>query len=106
MKKLRFLCLLPICLLTSCDIHFGDVHYDVPWWVIAVVVLPVVFIIFVIAGRSLAQVQFSCPKCGGTFRPSPWKALLSLHMGDHRVLRCPHCGEKSMCPPSHGRDDR
>ncbi len=46
MKKLYLLCLIPVCFLVSCDVHFGDVHYDVPWWVIAVIVVPVVLIIF------------------------------------------------------------
>ena len=103
MKRLFLWCtcaaLLLLCL-TSCEVHWFSQSYDVPWYV--VVPLTAVFIVLVTlwTGHLISKRSYRCAQCNKTFHP-PWhSALISIHMGDRRVFRCPHCGHKGFCSPT------
>lgn len=87
--------------LTSCKVNWYDQQYDVPWWVIAV---PVVILFFVV-GKHIASKKYVCPNCYKTFYPKWWKAAFSIHINDDRVFKCPHCGKKDFCSLSRETDD-
>ncbi len=106
MKHLRCLLLVALLpLLTACTLVFGDTRYDVPWWVILITVGAVLLLILVPALKSTRRVWFTCPVCHKKFKPTAAKLLFSLHVNDHRILRCPHCGKRNMCAPSYDQGE-
>jgi len=98
-----------ICLvefsLTSCQVNWFDKHYDVHWLVIAVPVVIFSFIVWIVAGKYIAAKKYICPQCNRSFNPKWWKSALSVHLGDDRVLKCPHCGRKGFCSVSKNSDE-
>ena len=43
--------------------------------------------------------HFRCPSCGYSFKPSTLKLILSGtsgSVGNTKMLKCPHCGEKEV----------
>ena len=71
-------------------------------YIILSVLLALVFAaIWLIDGTAVAEKTFVCNACGKHFSPKWWKAGFSVHMGEHTVLRCPHCKTKDFCPPAH-----
>lgn len=87
--------------LTSCQVNWFDQHYDVPWWVIAVPAVLFLLIVLIAAGKCISKKEYVCPKCNQTFHPKWWKAAVSVHIGDDRVFKCPHCGRAGLCNVSH-----
>ena len=102
MKKFLTLAALPLLLLslTSCEAHWFGKSYDVPWYVIAVPSIIFVFVVCFILGFTLTKRQYHCPQCAKSFHPKWYAAAISVHMGDKRVFRCPHCGYKGFCNPT------
>lgn len=104
MKKLCLALLLCPMMLCSCEVHFGSARFDVPWWVIAIPVTIFAVAVFLIAGSYIAKKTYSCPSCGQSFHPKWWKAMLSIHVNEDRLFRCPYCRKKGMCHPAHESD--
>ena len=46
--------------------------------------------------RRLAKKTFVCPDCAHRFNIKP-RQLLTTHLGDAYLLKCPSCGKKSFC---------
>ncbi|MDD6981684.1 MAG: hypothetical protein PUJ21_08115 [Clostridia bacterium] len=105
MRKMLCLAVL-LCpmMLCSCEVHFGSAHHIVPWWMIAIPVAVFVIAVWLIAGICIAKKTYACPSCGKSFQPKWWKAMLSIHVNEDRLFRCPHCGKKGMCSPAHDID--
>lgn len=104
-KHIRLLSLLVLVpLLTACKLRFGDTLYEVPWWVILVLLCAVLLIILVPALKNTRRVWFTCPGCNRKFKPSSAVLLFSLHANDHCVLKCPHCNQRHMCAPSYDQE--
>lgn len=97
--------LLSVFSLTSCRVNWFDSHYDVPWYVIAIPTVIIVAIIFLIAGKTIADKLYVCPKCGQKFHPSFWIAMFSLHIGSDRCFKCPKCGRKGFCPIARDNEE-
>jgi len=97
--------LLSVFSLTSCRVNWFDSHYDVPWYVIAIPTVIIVAIIFLIAGKTIADKLYVCPKCGQKFHPSFWIAMFSLHIGSDRCFKCPKCGRKGFCPVARDQEE-
>lgn len=97
------ICLLTVLLsavgfLTSCRVNWFDMYFDVPWWVIAIPVALFSVIVFCIAGKGISSEEYVCSECGRSFYPTFFQAFFSIHMGNDRYFRCPHCGKKGFCP--------
>ena len=108
MKRFLRVLLAPslLCLsLTACQVNWFDKRYDVPWWFIAVPVTILTVVIFWLAGRHIANKQYPCPSCGQSFHPTWRQAILSLHVNDERLFKCPHCGKRSFCHLSYKPND-
>ena len=67
------------------------------------VVLIVLGVLVIAAGITVAVVlevnsgAFECAKCGKRFMPKLGAYLAGMHTATRRYLKCPHCGESSMC---------
>ncbi len=67
------------------------------------VVLIVLGFLVIAAGITVAVVlevhsgAFECAKCGKRFMPKMGAYLAGMHTTTRRYLKCPHCGERSMC---------
>lgn len=83
--------------LSSCQVNWFGKHYDVPWWVIAVPVTVFSLIILITVGKHIASKKYVCPECNKSFRPKLTDAILSVHVGDDRLFKCPYCGKRSFC---------
>lgn len=93
---LTLLLILPLPL-TSCQVNWFGESYDAPWYVIAIPTLIFLCVALFIAGHCIAKKLYVCPKCGGEFHPLFWAAMLSVHINDDRLFKCPHCGHKGFC---------
>jgi len=84
-------------MLTSCRVNWFNKQYDVPWWMVTVPVVILVFLSWIITGKRIAKKQYVCPKCNHKFHPKWQTAALSIHINSNRVLRCPRCNRKGFC---------
>jgi len=102
MKKVFLALLAPLAIfLTSCDAHFGSKHFYLPWWAVALIIIASTGISFVLVGNEISKSEYRCKKCGKTFYPTRTQGAFSLHDGDDRVFKCPHCGHKGFCTKTH-----
>ncbi len=69
------------------------------WQVIGVISLCVVFLIpcFYALKLEISVGAYKCKKCGHEIVPTYFEALMALHMGTTRYLKCPECGRRSWC---------
>ena len=67
------------------------------------VVLIVIAVLTIAAGLTVAVVlevhsgAFECAKCGKRFMPTTAAYLAGMHTATRRYLKCPYCGQSSMC---------
>ncbi len=67
------------------------------------IVLILIATLTIAAGLTVAVVlevnsgAFECAKCGKRFMPKMGAYLAGIHTATRRFLKCPYCGEKSMC---------
>ena len=86
--------------LTSCEVHWFSQSYDVPWYIVVVPTTLFIVLVTALTGYLISRKTYRCPSCQKTFHP-PWhSAVISIHMGNRRVFRCPHCGHKGFCSPT------
>lgn len=93
MKKLIPFILLPLFTLTSCRVNWFTETYDVPWFYIA---LPVA-VIAVAAYLGIIRRTYICPHCRTEFKPKWYHFLITIHINDKRLAKCPNCRQKSFC---------
>lgn len=91
------LCFVLSFVLTSCTVNWGTTQYEVPWYVLTPPLVIFSVILFTISTRLIVSFSYRCAKCGKTFHPKWYQAILSLHVGSSRLFRCPHCGHRGMC---------
>ena len=83
--------------LASCDAHFGSKHFDLPWWAVALIIIASLSVSFAIVGYEVSKNEYKCKECGKTFYPTKMQAAFSLHNGNERGFKCPHCGKRGFC---------
>lgn len=57
----------------------------------------IIAIAIIASMRYIMKRQWLCPQCNRPFKPKWHQSLLVPHLGNNHLLRCPHCGEKSLC---------
>lgn len=102
---ISFLLLYTSVFLTSCKVNWFDKSYDLPWLFVAIPTVLFVLIVMIAAGKYIAKKTFVCEKCYKSFHPKWWKAMLSLHVNDDRIFKCPHCGKRGFCHVSSSPDN-
>ena len=76
-------------------------YFDLEVW--QRIVLIVIAVLTIAAGLTVAIVlevhsgAFECAKCGKRFMPKMGAYLAGLHTATRRYLKCPYCGQSSMC---------
>ncbi len=69
------------------------------WQSVAMLGLCVIFLIpcFYALKLEVSVGAYKCRRCGGEVTPTYFRALMALHMGTTRYLKCPHCQKRSWC---------
>ena len=80
---------------------FFDVGTATPWWTFPVffgvwIAFVAVFVL-VYVKEHFAGETFFCEDCGTEFRPSTAKLAASFRAGDKWRIKCPGCGERTVC---------
>ena len=72
---------------------------------VAVIGLCVVFLIpcFYALKLEVSVGAYKCKNCGHEFVPTYSQALMAMHMGFTRRLKCPHCNQRTWCKKSFPR---
>ena len=76
-------------------------YFDLEVW--QRIVLIVIAVLTIAAGLTVAVVlevnsgAFECAKCGKRFMPKMGAYLAGMHTATRRHLKCPYCGQRSMC---------
>ncbi len=76
-------------------------YFDLEVW--QRIVLIVIAVLTIVAGITVAVVlevhsgAFECAKCGKRFMPTTAAYLAGMHTATRRYLKCPYCGQSSMC---------
>ena len=70
-----------------------------PWQLVAVLGITIVFLIpcFCALKLEVSVGAYKCKNCGHDIVPTYWQALIAMHMGTTRYLKCPKCGKRSWC---------
>ena len=80
-----------------------------PWW--SVLVFFGVYIVFLAAAffiyvkEHFAGETFCCEDCGARFEPSFVRLATSFRAGEKWRMKCPACGERTVCRMKNGRTD-
>lgn len=69
------------------------------WQVVSILALCVVFLIpcFYALKLEVSVGVYKCKNCGCEIVPTYKEALLSMHVGTTRHLKCPHCNKRTWC---------
>ena len=88
--------------LTSCQVNWGNTSYDVPWYVMAIIISAIVIISSILSCLIIFKRSYLCPKCNKEFKPTNWYNFLWIfHFCGSRLFRCPHCKRISFCHPCY-----
>ena len=70
-----------------------------PWMLVAILTLCVLFLIpcFYALKLEVSVGAYKCKSCGNEIVPSYKQALMAMHRGTTRYLKCPHCGKSTWC---------
>ena len=70
-----------------------------PWMLVAILSLCVVFLIpcFYALKLEVSVGAYKCKNCAHEFVPTYSEALMAMHMGTTRYLKCPECGKRTWC---------
>ena len=86
--------------LTSCQVNWGNTSYNVPWYVMAIIISAIIVVSLVLCGLFIFKHNYLCPKCEKEFKPTKWYIpLWTFHFCGSRLFRCPHCKRISFCHP-------
>ena len=69
------------------------------WQAVAVIAIVIVFLIpcFYALKLEVSVGAYKCKKCGQEIVPTYTEALMAMHRGTTRYLKCPHCGKRTWC---------
>ena len=69
------------------------------WQIVAVIAIVIVFLIpcFYALKLEVSVGAYKCKKCGQEIVPTYTEALMAMHRGTTRHLKCPHCGKRTWC---------
>lgn len=87
--------------------NWFDKTIYLPWQIGVPIIVAMVAVAGLIAYfilRRLAKKTYACPSYGHRFNIKP-RQLLTTHLGDAYLLKCPSCGKKSFCSPSYEQGD-
>ncbi len=78
------------------------------WQVVAMLSLLVVFLIPCLYALKLevSVGVYKCKHCGHEFVPTYSEALMAMHMGFTRHLKCPNCNKKSWCKKVINKEEK
>ena len=70
-----------------------------PWMLVAILTLCVLFLIpcFYALKLEVSVGAYKCKSCGHEIVPTYKQALMAMHRGTTRYLKCPHCGKSTWC---------
>ena len=70
-----------------------------PWMFVAILSLCVVFLIpcFYALKLEVSVGAYKCKNCGNEFVPTYSEALMAMHKGTTRHLKCPKCEKRTWC---------
>ena len=73
--------------------------FPVDWSILLVVISGITFVIALAAAILLdyGAGVYECKKCGQKFKPTLRAYVFGAHTITRRYLKCPYCGEKSLC---------
>ena len=101
MRKIMFLVLtvLSAVSLSACQVNWFDKTIEVPWYVVALPTILILFVSLAVAYRVIFSRTYVCPICKTEIKPKWNDFSLSVHVNGKRLAKCPHCGKKSFCEP-------
>ena len=69
------------------------------WQLVAIIALCIVFILpcFYALKLEVSVGTYKCKKCGHEIKPTYTQALMAMHMGTTRYLKCPACNKRTWC---------
>mgnify|MGYP003520477864 FL=1 len=69
------------------------------WQIVSIVGLAIVFLIpcFYALKLEVSVGAYKCKKCGSEIVPTYKEALMAMHRGTTRYLKCPNCKKRSWC---------
>lgn len=69
------------------------------WQFVAIIVLVLLFLTpcFYALKLEVSVGVYKCKNCGGDIVPTYTQAMMAMHMGTTRHLKCPHCNKRSWC---------
>lgn len=70
-----------------------------PWQLVAILGLAIVFLIpcFYALKLEVSVGAYKCKNCGHKIKPTYNQALMAMHMGTTRFLKCPKCNKRTWC---------
>ena len=70
-----------------------------PWQLVTIVAVCVVFLApcFYVLKLEVSIGAYKCKNCGHETVPTYSQALIAMHMGTTRHLKCPACGKRTWC---------
>ncbi len=70
-----------------------------PWQAVSIIGLCVVFLIpcFYALKLEISVGAYKCKKCGTEIIPTYSEALMAMHAGTTRYLKCPTCSKRTWC---------
>ena len=107
LKKLRqmvFLTALPMGIMQWTCIIFWIVKEV--WWPFALCLLIAIGWGSIMIIHYFSNVQYICPECHQTFRPSVKELILARHTPTTRKLTCTKCGHKGFCVEIWGGEEK
>lgn len=66
---------------------------DATGWII----VGIIVVLLVISFLTPNHMAYQCPNCKETFVPK--KKEMLIHVSAKQLLKCPHCGQKSLMEP-------
>lgn len=69
------------------------------WQLVSIIALVIVFLIpcFYALKLEVSVGSYRCKNCNCDFIPTYKEALMAMHMGFTRYLKCPHCKKRTWC---------
>ncbi len=110
MKKTLLSFTLVICsaVLSGCELRMNGSSYDVPWWVVLIVILPIIVFSTIISISVMPNNFWArCSKCYGYFYVKKRVIALSTYSpedGFDFVTKCPYCNKRTLCRRSYDQD--
>ena len=87
-----------ICLLAGCTFAAFVIPEGI-WQLITVIGIAIIFLIpcFYALKLEVSVGAYKCKNCGHEIVPTYREALMAMHMGTTRHLKCPKCNKRTWC---------